>query len=345
MNCKVLTLAACGLGLALAAEAGVLIKQRSETIGRPGITETTLAVEPDRLRAENIGSDSHTIFLYLAAEEAFYMINMKQGTYQRMTRQQMEQMVNQASEAMRKMEEQLSKMSPQQRAMVERMMKGQLGQMQGTVEQTRFNKVAAGVPVRQWSCDQYEGRRGGEKVQDVWTTSWGALNLNAGDFRVFREMAGIFEGLATRAGTQFPRFSADDTPVEGEYSGLPVRTLLYQNGKPHLQTDIIEVSRRMFADADFQAPPGLREEQVPGGGAASPRQPASRPAPQRPSPPSPPSPPPAPAPATAAAPPAPAPVPAADCSTALRQYRSGEADADLVRQACPAEVAAAALGN
>jgi hypothetical protein len=98
------------------------------------------------------------------------------------------------------MQEQMKNMPPEQRAMIEQMMKarGGLRGMPPTAQEVRVEyKPAGSDQVGQWSCTKYEGFRGQEKVAEVCAVDPKEFGLTPSDFEVIKQ-SGILQG--TRPG-------------------------------------------------------------------------------------------------------------------------------------------------
>ena len=257
-------LIAVGLLCALSARAGVLIVEKTEHFGRTGLSSTSrVLLDHDRVRVESKGSQNESTFIYLASTETMYIINSKEGSYMELTRAQIEAMMNQVARMKAMMDEKLKGLPPEQRRMMEKMMKGRMGGAQGPPAKTVYRKVGSGETVGQWSCDKYEGYRQNEKVSEIWTTDWSDFGIKPEDFAVFRSLAKMFEGLAKQMKIDMYQVGAINPQSEHEFAGLPVRRIMYRNGKPYAKHEVLEVTRKDFDDSLFQVPAGLKKKEMP----------------------------------------------------------------------------------
>lgn len=89
---------------------------------------TVTKVEGDRMRMDIQGEDGQlaTTTIFLGETDEMYMIDHKKKTYMVMDRERIEALANQMGEAMQQMEAALAQVPPEQRAMMERMMKGKM---------------------------------------------------------------------------------------------------------------------------------------------------------------------------------------------------------------------------
>ena len=321
---------------ATSARAGVLLIHKTEPVGGGQVSIATTSLDRDRVRVESSGGTAQHILIYRADRQVLYLIDSAAKTYQELTKQQLEQMMSQVGDQMAQMrammDEQLKNVPPEQRAMVEQMMKGRMGAMGGAAPpaETVYRKVAVGERAGQWTCDRYEGYRANEKVFDVWTTDWQALGLNASDFRVMQELADLFTSLSSQMGGKLELMSVGASSSSG-LSGIPVRRVSYRDAKAYETHEITEVSRQEFAAGLFEPPPGFHRTESSFDIPDFPNSPQPRPGPAT---------------STTSAgqqvPPS-GRASAQSCSDAVQQFRNG-APAALVRQSCSAEVADAVVG-
>jgi len=99
-------------------------------------------------------------------------------------------------EAMKTYEEQMKNVPPEQRKMMESMMKGRMPQQP---PKTVYRKVASGVKVNRWVCDRYDGYLGKEKKEEVWAADPAQFDLRPEDFQVFDDMRDFMEGFSKQS--------------------------------------------------------------------------------------------------------------------------------------------------
>jgi hypothetical protein len=165
-------------------------------------------------------------------------------------------MGNQMSEMMAQMEEQLRNMPPAQRAMVEQMMRGSMPNMPAAVsEPIVYTRIETGEPVGNWTCDRYEGRQGGSKVQEVCTTDWRDLEISAEDFAVFQQMGEFFGALSSGSDLDLFQVGADPgSEAEGSFPGIPLSRTTFIDGRASSFHQISEVGRQGFESSLFEVP-------------------------------------------------------------------------------------------
>jgi hypothetical protein len=129
-------LASCALAVSLvsAQSQGIVIVQEETRDGK--VTTNTMQMDRSHMRMETGGS---TVVIFDGEAEVMRAINMERKTYTEMSKAQFQQMSQQLSAAM----EQLKNLPPEQRAMMEKMMKGR--GMPGLAAATPISYKGAGT--------------------------------------------------------------------------------------------------------------------------------------------------------------------------------------------------------
>jgi len=165
------------------------------------------------------------------------------------------------------MREALKNVPPEQRAMMEKMMKGRMppqatGPARSKVELRRTSESGNknGYP-----CVKYEATLDGRKVREVWVTPWD--NVEGGDEAVeaFEAMAEFF----TKMRDSMPKFGGDengnDNPFEDmkELNGFPVLTYEYAaDGSLESESVLNSSARRTLGSEEFEPPSGYKQRQM-----------------------------------------------------------------------------------
>lgn len=244
------------------AEAGVVITSIDTSFADSRDSGTSTAYIGDNgMRAETRAHSENTTIIFRSDKEVFWMINRAENSYTEMTRKDIKKIKGQMDESTRMMQEQMKNMPPEQRAMVEQMMKGQA--IPAQPEKTVFKKIASGIKVNKWNCDKYDGYRGGQLTEEVWTTSWKNLGIDQKDFRVMQRMGAFMSELSPDAASQF-NIGSDEWEKEQGYPGVPVRTISYSRGKKVFQTEIQDIKKQQIDPSLFELPKGLTKQDFSG---------------------------------------------------------------------------------
>ena len=140
------------------------------------------------------------VVIFDGARQVLTMIDPQKKSYTEMTKEDVEKLGAQMSDAMAKMQKQLTNMPPEQRAKMEAMMKGRMGGRRGGGK-TQYRKAGTET-VGKWTCDKYEGYEGGNKTSEVCTVDPKALGLTEADFAFTKEFVEFFKKIVPQMATQ-----------------------------------------------------------------------------------------------------------------------------------------------
>jgi hypothetical protein len=244
------------------AEAGVIITSTDTSFDAPGDSGTSTAYIGDKgMRAETRAQGENSTIIFRSDKEVLWIINTAEKSYMEMTKQDIKKMKAQVDDAMRMMQEQMKNMPPEQRAMMEQMMKGQA--MPAKPEKTVFKKISSGAKVNKWKCDTYKGYQGGKVTQEVCSTSWKKLGLDQKNFRVMERMGKFMSTLSPDAASQFS-VGSDEWEKDQGFPGVSVRTTSYAMGRKVFQTEIKDIKKQRIDPSLFELPKGLRKKSMTG---------------------------------------------------------------------------------
>jgi hypothetical protein len=238
--------------------AGVLLKGTSESPGAPDETsEQNIYVDVDRMRVEMEGKNESQVIIFRMDKEIFWVIDDSRKTYIEITRQDLEEMKREMDEAMKMFEEQMKNLPPQQRQMMEGMMKDQ---MPAQAPEITYEKIGSGEKVGSWVCDKYEGYAAGEKQMDVWAADWKGIGMDSGKFEVMKEMGEFFKDFNQDSAPLF--FGSNEGDEVDHPTGLPVKTVIYSGNNISHITEIKEIKEAEFSPSLFDLPDGLKKEKM-----------------------------------------------------------------------------------
>lgn len=256
-----MALAAVVLSAATAGAADGIVIAQKMTSASGAVTTNQIEIDKTHMRAAMASaSGRRQAVVFDAAAQVLRMIDDEAKTYSEMTKADVDRMGAMASGAMGRMQEQMQNMPPEARARMEAMMKGR-GIAPAGGEPIVYRKTGTDK-VGKWSCDKYEGTRGGAKVSELCTVSAAALGFTDADFAVSRQMAEFFAKLAPQGAEQLFRIGTADA---NGFSGLPVRSVTFSNGQPGGTTEVTDAGRRSIPDSAFAVPAGYTRREMMGG--------------------------------------------------------------------------------
>lgn len=258
----------CAL-LALAAApmwAAKRVQSETTDLTKNTTTKSEILIDTDRLRLND--GQSSVMFLTKGGDR-MVMLNTARNEYQEMDKATMDSMAQQMGGMAAQLEAAMKGVPPEQRAMIEQMMKGRMAQAAPAVAkaETVFAAKGAGT-VNGFRCTNYEGTEGGQKVSEVCAATPADLRLSAGDFQVTTRMQAFSQGLrdALQSGPLGAIIPQSSILLRG-VDGIPVQTIKYSKGKAIEQTQVKSVTDATFTDADFSTGSAKKVE-MPGLGAA-----------------------------------------------------------------------------
>jgi hypothetical protein len=153
MSLKSTLLATALLGFAGVTHAGVVIKVQNENVSDAAAAElTTIKIDGNRMRTD---TGAKTSMIFLGETDEMYVMDHSEKTYMVMDRETMEAMAAKMSEAMKQMEAALANAPPEQREMMEKMMRGRMKGMPSSAPRAEpvVTSLGQGDTVSGIGCD------------------------------------------------------------------------------------------------------------------------------------------------------------------------------------------------
>ncbi|MFQ5817906.1 MAG: DUF4412 domain-containing protein [Terriglobia bacterium] len=250
----------CLTAAPLPAWAGVVIEQEAKNTETGEVVRMVSYVEPGRLRMEAQGSAGTLITIFRADRQVVWTIQPAEKSYQEITQADVDRMAGQLAEMRKRQEAMLKDLPPEQRAMVEQMMKQQMG---GTRPlDVRVNRLGA-ESVGKFTTTKYEILTDGERTAELWATPLAQVELQPAEYETFLQFTRFFKKLSQAAARQMASTQVLARHPEA-IEGFPVRVLSYEEGELVSEQQLVRVERQPLAEDKFQLPPGLRKVQMPG---------------------------------------------------------------------------------
>ena len=237
--------------------AGLRAQMESTRIETGEVTHDEILLDADRLRVNSTSKDSNRSFMYLTdgGRERIVLLDKNRNEYREMDKQSIDQASQQLQGVMAQMQEKMKNMPPEQREMMEKMMKGKMGQAAGRGAapiRTVYTAKGSGS-VNGYSCTRYEGVRGTEKVAEVCAAKPSDLRVSASDFQVFEKMKEFSASMQTAFLNAVGGGGGNARPsvFETGYEGFPIEQTTFSGGKPERKSELKSAARASFSDADF----------------------------------------------------------------------------------------------
>jgi hypothetical protein len=207
-----------------------------------------------------ITSAAGPLIYYDHAKRTAYIVDTEKKTSFEMDEVRARQVGGQIAEAQRVMEAKLKEMPPEQRAMIEKMMKEQgVGPPPaGGRKPLNFAKTGSGT-IGRWPCDRYAASADGRKVE-ICTAEADTLDIRAADVAVFEGFLDLSEKMAGAADGSGGVGAAPEPGVPG----LPLERKESRDGVVTDRFVIESITRETMSASDLQMPPGLKAVTPPG---------------------------------------------------------------------------------
>ncbi|HEY6347723.1 MAG TPA: DUF4412 domain-containing protein [Bryobacteraceae bacterium] len=211
-----------------------------------------LLIDTTRLRV-NRDAGSSVLFLTDGGRNRLVMLDKTKNEYTEIDQQAINQLGAQMQGAMAQMaqmEAAMKNMPPEQRAMMEKMMKGKMPTPQAAASATTTYTAKGSATVNGFPCTKYDGDQAGSKVAEVCAAPLAAIRLSASDFQLFDKMREFMSGIQS-AMKNSPFASNASGFTERGFEGFPVQRIEFSNGQAVQRIDLKSADQTTFGDADF----------------------------------------------------------------------------------------------
>jgi len=217
----------------------------------------TMLVQDGMLRT------SHATGAVILKGSTMIMLDDKRKQYREMNKEDMKKMADQAGAAMKRMNEQMKNMSPEQRAMMEKMMGNKIPGGMGAPdkpdvwEAKDLNKTGT---VEGRKCQVWTMSRNGALFEELCVVPYKSLPGKENLDKVFKDMAAAFADLAKASP------NADQTAKAfAAINGYPVRTRYYEGDGKFRPTETVLTKwvEESIPLSTFDVPAGYKKMAMP----------------------------------------------------------------------------------
>jgi len=259
---------AVSLLVALSSQAAVVITVETTDLTKKKAPTEIGRISIDGKKMAMRGKDAEEVpqMIFRGDRSVLYAINPKAKEYLEVDKAMLDQMGGEMDEVMKKMEQRLADMPPQQRAMVERMMRKQMPDAnkaanpmsKPVVKRTEQQKEIAGYP-----CRLYEIHVDDQRIREIWVTPWSNIDQGREAFGIFAELESFFEGLLD-AMKNSPFAGAMENPFDqvSKIDGFPVLTREFKDGSATRESLFKSVQTLELPPAAFEPPAGYAKRDL-----------------------------------------------------------------------------------
>lgn len=226
----------------------------------------TMAVEGRDLKIERsaVGEQPAGSTIFRGDRREMFIVNHADRSYFLLDEAGMKEL----AEATKGMDAMLANVPPEQRAMVERMMRGRGLGGAAAAPKRELRRTGERATHSGYATEQYEVLENGRRKWEFWVTPWSSLE-GADEMRTAVEAMAEFGKVLTDAAAQSPMLSSMAGAGAGEYqflrqlNGYPVVTRTFSDGgQLELETTLRSVTRRTMSPGDFEVPDGYRRQSI-----------------------------------------------------------------------------------
>ena len=229
--------------------AGVQLRQEITDLKTNKVTTQEILIDSARMRV-NTDADRSVLFLTDGGRNRVVMLQKSKNEYMEIDQQAMNQLGQQMQGAMAQMEAAMKNMPPEQRAMMEKMMKGKMPAAQAPAAAATVYTAKGSDTVNGFPCTKYDGERNGAKVSEVCAAAPAQMRLKPSDFQLFDKMREFLSGLQS-AMKNLPFAAASANLAERGFEGFPVQQVEFSGGQAVLRMDVKSVDQVTLSDADY----------------------------------------------------------------------------------------------
>lgn len=170
-----------------------------------------------------------------------------------------------ASDIQKTINEALAQVPPEQRAMVEKMMKQQMPDMDVQAPQIDIRKTSRAETINGYNCEYYEQFRDDQKESEFCVASWSELNVGDNIETSFKSMAEFMKGFLQELQKMSP-VKMNDNPFAQmeEMGGFPVLSRQFSNGEATQESMLSSIDEQNIDASAFSAPEGYQKRDMMG---------------------------------------------------------------------------------
>lgn len=267
---KILAVLIISLSFGLNSIADVIFEMDQKQISPEATHKTKGVVKGKNFKMDfyENGESLDGSMIYHGDTKEMIMVNHKDKTYVVLDQSTMNDLAGVMAEAMSQFEEAMKDASPEERAMMEKMMKGRLpgaGESQ-TVEPTL--KKAGSSTVNGYSCTIYDVYRGDVKTSQHCVSSWDSIQGGAEMKTVMVEMSQFMDQLGKSFKNskgmfgQQMKFENNVFKQIEKMNGFPVQSMDYGDGNLVSESELVSSKKTTVNASDLGVPSGYTKQDM-----------------------------------------------------------------------------------
>ncbi len=206
--------------------------------------------------------------IYRGDKKEMIMVNHPDKSYVILDEATMKELVGVMSEAMAQFEEAMKDSTPEERAMMEKMMKGRMPGMADSKIVEPVIKKAGSSKVNSYNCTLYDVYKGDIKTSQHCVASWSSIEGGEEMKTVMLEMAGFMDQMA-KSFSKSGGFMGNQLQFENnvfvqlrKLNGFPVKSIDYDNGTVDSESKLVSTKKTTINAADLEPPAGYTQQSM-----------------------------------------------------------------------------------
>lgn len=162
--------------------------------------------------------------------------------------------------------QQLQALPEAQRKQVEAMMaqRGMAGAISAPEAQPVYEKAGQTKTIGIWTCQLFHQKKDGQLTADLCIAPVASVGLTKEDVAAYRKFAeAMRKSVPPGARRNAALFDFDAQTKQIGFEGLPVETVIYQDGKPSITTTVKSIDHVPLAADAFEVPAGYTKRDMP----------------------------------------------------------------------------------
>lgn len=229
--------------------------------------QITLSIQDKSLRVDGTVGDSNKNsqqMVYNGLTNTLIMIDHNQRSYTAIDQATIEAIAARMNAAKKQMEAQMAEMPPEQRQMMEKMMKGRMPMsgVQEPQETEDFRKTSGTSTAGGYECTVTEVFSGGNKVREYCVTPWAKIKGADEISATFTGMTDLFTKMLKSLSQSVPMDMKLPFSEMQALDGFPVIVTNFKGNAVTEVTRLISIDEKSFPDNFFDVPGGYKKQEM-----------------------------------------------------------------------------------
>lgn len=207
-----------------------------------------------------LSDESGYRMIWRSDKKRLWTLDPKTETYMEFDQVTLQQMSQQMNAMFEQMKSKMADMTPEQRAMMEKMMQPKVGAEGGPKLEVKATGEKSTIEGK--SCTKYEVWVEGERTSEVWVTSWSVAQASKEDFAPMRDMAAFLEAAMRSNPFLQSLVSGLDWGGMDQIDGFPVLVRQLDGTTAVRETKFKGARSKTIEAATFEIPAGWTRQEL-----------------------------------------------------------------------------------